>query len=602
VTGWAEEVAFTREIAESIKDYKIAMDTVWTLITGMLVFFMNLGFGMLESGLCRSKNTVNILAKNVIVFSISSLAFLFLGWGLMFGDGNGFWGKEGLWFVSGPDNSPATDGAYQGVYSAISWTGIPLWAKFFFQLVFAGTAATIVSGAIAERVKFISFIVFSFIMVGILYPITGHWIWGGGWLQNLGMWDFAGSTVVHSVGGWAALAGAIMLGPRIGKYSKEGSVNPIPGHNLTAATIGVFILWFGWFGFNPGSTMAAAWGDIARIATTTNTAAAAAAFSATLTAWFLLGKPDLTMILNGCLAGLVAITAPCAFVSVGSSVIIGLIAGMIVVFSVLMFDKLRVDDPVGAISVHLVCGIWGTFAVGLFAQDTIMPGTTGNGLFFGGGATLLKAQTIGIIGVGVFTLVTSSVAWGLIKGIMGIRVTVEEELEGLDIGEHGLQAYPDFQIIHSLKGVERTSLEAEIEKVEKRREKIMSIMGTLGPEGKPEESYRKGMAKLNSFPIGFQAELKGEKALGPTFDADKQPFRIIIENARVADLKKRWAELCNLPPQKTPPEFQEVYKNLASREGNTFSFYRGDPESLKQDIEKLFKGYTSMGMEVKVEK
>lgn len=436
---------FTQEIADGIAGNKIALDTVWVLFTAFLVFFMNLGFAMVESGLCRSKNAVNILAKNFIVFGISSLAFYILGWGLMFGDGNGFIGLKGLLFAMGADNSPATGAAYQGVYSAINWTGVPMWAKFFFQLVFAGTAATIVSGAVAERIKFLSFIVFSFVIVGIMYPITGHWIWGGGWLQKLGMWDFAGSTVVHSVGGWSALAGILLLGPRLGKYRSDGSVNPIFGHNMAMATLGVFVLWFGWFGFNPGSTMAAAFNDISRIAVTTNSAAAAATLSATLAAWLLLGKPDLSMILNGCLAGLVAITAPCAFVSVPASVVIGLIAGVLVVLAVLFFDKLKIDDPVGALSVHLANGVFGTLAIGLFAKDSIMPNTTGNGLFYGGGFTLLIHQAIGVVTVGAFTFGVAFVAWFLIKKFFGLRVTREEEIGGLDVGEHGMEAYPDFQ-------------------------------------------------------------------------------------------------------------------------------------------------------------
>lgn len=442
--------AFTKEMADAIKDQKVAMDTIWVLVTAFLVFFMNLGFAMVESGLCQAKNTVNILSKNFIVFAISSLAFLILGWGLMFGDGNPFFGTQGLLFLTGADNSPAMGDTYKGVYSAINWTGVPLWAKFFFQLVFAGTAATIVSGAVAERIHFRAFIIFSFVMVGVIYPIVGHWIWGGGWLAKLGFFDFAGSTQVHSIGGWAALAGAILLGPRLGKYAKDGRVNPIPGHNMTAATIGTFVLWFGWFGFNPGSTMAADWAAIARIATTTNTAAAAAAFSATLTAWWMLGKPDLSMTLNGCLAGLVAITAPCAFVSVPSSLIIGLIAGVLVVLAVLFFDKIKVDDPVGAISVHLVCGVFGTLAVGLFAQD-LLPNTTGNGLFFGGGVKLLMAQIAGVVGAGVFTFVVSLVVWGILKATIGIRVSPEEEMEGLDVGEHGITAYPDFQVAATLR-------------------------------------------------------------------------------------------------------------------------------------------------------
>jgi Amt family ammonium transporter len=304
--------AVTQSALDELKaSMAVGIDTVWVIFAACLVFFMNLGFAMVESGLCRAKNTVNILAKNFIVFAISSISFWIIGWGLMFGNGNSFFGQEGLLFASGADNSPAMGEAYKGAYSAISWTGIPMWAKFFFQLVFAGTAATIVSGAVAERIKFKSFILFSFLLVGIMYPVTGHWIWGGGWLQTLGMWDFAGSTVVHSVGGWCALAGVIMLGSRLGKYRADGSVNPIFGHNMSMVTLGGLVLWFGWFGFNPGSTMAVGDGSaIAHIAVTTNTAAAMAILSSTVTSWFIQKKPDLSMIINGALAGLVAITAP----------------------------------------------------------------------------------------------------------------------------------------------------------------------------------------------------------------------------------------------------------------------------------------------------
>jgi Amt family ammonium transporter len=425
-------------------DLKVALDTVWVLAAAFLVFFMNLGFATVESGFCRAKNTVAILAKNFIVFAAASIAFLVLGFGLMFGDGNALFGTQGLFFATGADNSPAMGDAYKGVYSALNWTGVPLWAKFFFQLVFAGTAATIVSGAVAERVRFSAFYVFSFVMVGLIYPVVGHWIWGGGWLAKLGMFDFAGSTVVHSVGGWAALAGAIMLGPRLGKYTKDGKMHPIPGHSIALGTLGVFVLWFGWFGFNPGSTMAADPGAIARIAVATNTAAAAAAISASIAAWVMLGKPDLTMVLNGALAGLVAITAPCAFVGIGSSLIIGLVAGVLVVASVLFFDRVKVDDPVGAVSVHLVCGVFGTLALGLFAQDHFTPNTTGNGLFFGGGLKLFMAQLVGVVVVGIFTFGVSLIGWGAIKAIIGIRVSAEEEYEGLDLGEHGISAYPEF--------------------------------------------------------------------------------------------------------------------------------------------------------------
>ena len=424
-------------------DMKIVVDTIWVLITAKMVFFMNLGFAMVESGFARAKNCVNILSKNFIVFAVSSLGFLFVGWGLMFGDGNPWIGLKGLWFLSGADNSPAIGAAYQGVYSSIAWTGVPLFAKFFFQLVFCGTAATIVSGAVAERIKYKSFIVFSFVMTMIIYPIVGHWVWGGGWLAQKGMFDFAGSTVVHSVGGWAALAGVLLLGPRFGKFS-NGRINPIPGHNLSLATLGTFVLWFGWFGFNPGSTMSADPMAISHVAITTNTAAAAAIMSATILSWIILGKPDLGMTLNGCLAGLVAITAPCAFVDITSSIIIGLIAGILVVLAVIGFDKIKIDDPVGALSVHLVNGVFGTICVGLFAQDKLTGTATGNGLFYGGGTKLLFAQLTGVVVAGAYTFIVALIAWGVLKATMGIRVSLQEEIEGLDIGEHGNSAYPEF--------------------------------------------------------------------------------------------------------------------------------------------------------------
>lgn len=423
---------------------KVVLDTLWVALAAMLVFFMNLGFAMVESGFARSKNTVNILSKNFIVFAVSSLGYLLVGFGLMFGDGNGFIGLKGLFLASGLDNSPAVGDAYQGVYGALSWTGIPLWMKFFFQLVFCGTAATIVSGAVAERIKYLSFIVFSFFLTMFIYPIVGHWIWGGGWLSQLGFFDFAGDTVVHSIGGWAALAGVIILGPRYGKYTKEGKIKPIPGHSLPLATIGVFILWFGWFGFNPGSTMAADPLAISHILVTTNTAAIVALLTATITSWLFIGKPDLGMSINGCLAGLVAITGGCAFVSVGSSIIIGAIAGVIVVFAVIIIDKAKLDDPVGAIAVHLVNGIFGTLAIGLFAQDGITGVATGNGLFFGGGFGLLGSQLIGVLATGAFVFPASILVWFLIKKTMGLRVSLNEEIQGLDIFEHGNTAYPEF--------------------------------------------------------------------------------------------------------------------------------------------------------------
>ena len=445
-------------------------DTVWVLLCSMLVFFMNLGFGCVETGFARSKNCVNILSKNFIVFAATSVAFWLIGWDLMFGSGDGGWiGQSGTWMVGGfdpkYDNSPLMGDKYQGVYGSISWTHVPLYAKFFFQLVFAGTAATIVSGAVAERIKYHSFIIFSFIMAIAIYPVVGHWIWGFGYLaKEWNFWDFAGCSVVHSVGGWSALTGAIILGPRIGKYGADGKVNAIPGHNMTAAFIGTLVLWFGWFGFNPGSTMGVA-GDggalAAQVAVNTNSAAAAATLTATLTAWLLLGKPDIGMTLNGCLAGLVAITASAAYTSVPCSLLIGAIAGVMVLFSVLFFDKIHVDDPVGATSVHLVCGIFGTLCVGLFTT-TDLSGTVLNtpfgtaeaggpaaGLFFGGGTKQLIAQLVGVLMVGAYVVPVSALFWLLIKATVGLRVSPQEEIEGLDIHEHGNEAYHGFVMVRT---------------------------------------------------------------------------------------------------------------------------------------------------------
>jgi Amt family ammonium transporter len=447
----AQDAPTLEDVAATADGLRVGLDTVWVMVTAMLVFFMNAGFCMLETGFCRQKNAVNVLSKNLIVFALSTIAYWFIGWGLMFGDGNPFFGTSGLFFLSGPDNSPAIDD-YEGVYSAISWTGVPLAAKFFFQLVFAGTAATIVSGAVAERIKFIDFLIFSLLLVGIAYPITGHMVWGGGLLGGK-MWDFAGSTVVHAVGGWAALMGAAFLGPRLGKYSENGTPQALPGHNMGIATLGCLILWLGWFGFNPGSTMGVGDGSlIAHIALTTNTAAAFGGLAAATTAWLYLGKPDLSMIINGILAGLVAVTAPCAFVGVFASAIIGIVGGVLVVFAVGFFDSLRIDDPVGAISVHLVNGTWGTIAVGLFAVGpSDQPGalyTEGfgpaAGLFAGGGVGQLGLQIGGTLLCGLITVVLSSIFWIVLKSVLGIRVSVEEELMGLDIGEHGMEAYAGF--------------------------------------------------------------------------------------------------------------------------------------------------------------
>jgi Amt family ammonium transporter len=418
-------------------ELKVAADTIWVLVTGFLVFWMNAGFALVESGFCRKKNATNILAKNFIVFAVTTLIYYAVGFGLMFGNGNSFIGTTGFMVPNDPEQ-----------FSALSWTSVPVTAKFFFQLVFAGTAATIVSGAVAERVHYKAFIIFSVLMGAIIYPIGGHWIWGGGFLGTDGMFDFAGSTVVHSIGGWAALTGIFVLGPRIGKYDSAGKVRAIPGHNMTSAALGTLILWLGWFGFNPGSTMAANPEAISHIVLTTNMAAAAAATVSTIYTWFRLGKPDLGMTCNGCLAGLVAITAPCAFVTGPISIVIGVIAGVLVVEGVLFFDRIKMDDPVGATSVHLLNGVFGTLCIGLFGDLGIAKSIAGvdlksGGLLLGGGIDQLLIQAKGVGAIAVFTVVVSLIGWYAIKALFGLRVDPESEVTGLDISEMGAQAYPE---------------------------------------------------------------------------------------------------------------------------------------------------------------
>lgn len=432
------------------------IDTFWVLVAAVLVFFMNLGFASLEAGMARSKNTVNILSKNFIVFAVSSLGFMLLGWGLMFGGDNGFIGTEHLFILGSSDVS---------FYNDTLTSNVPFWGKFFFQLVFCGTAATIVSGAVAERIKYVSFILFSFVLTLIIYPIVGHWVWGGGWLSDLGFLDFAGDTVVHSLGGWAALAGELVLGPRIGKYGKDGKPKAIPGHNMSLAVIGLFVLWLGWFGFNPGSTMSFQNpSDVMHILMTTNTSAIMAVLTSTITSWIFIGKPDLGMTINGCLAGLVAITGGCAYISIVDSLIIGAMAGVLVVFLVLFFDRIHVDDPVGATSVHLGCGVFGTICVGLFAQEGVTTLSAVNGLFYGGGWGLLGIQLVGILSVGAFVFVSTYIFWWILKKTVGIRVSGEEEIAGLDIGEHGNFAYPDF--VQAVENIDYDLEEKQSEKLD----------------------------------------------------------------------------------------------------------------------------------------
>ncbi len=444
---------------------QVGLNTIWVVVAGCLIFFMNGGFAMLEAGFCRQKNTVNILAKNLIAFAITTVIFWAIGFGLMFGNGTEFFGLQGF-FLQGIDNSPNIGEAYQGIFESLSQIAVPLEGKFFFQLVIAGIAATIVSGAVAERIKFLAFFLFTLGLTGISYPITGHWIWGGGWLSQMGFWDFAGGTVVHSVGGWAGLVGSVLLEPRIGKY-REGLSFALPGHNLPLTTLGCFILWLGWFGLNGGSSMAADSQTITHVLLTTNMAAAMGAIGATLTAWRYFGKPDLSVMINGILGGLVSISAPCRFVTIGWAGIIGLIAGVLMVLSVDFFDKMQIDDPVGAISVHLVGGMWGTLAVSLFAlgPDVSLNGngilyTNGpaRGILLGGGFMgfqQLFIQLLGFASVSCFTVIVSGLIWSLIRMTVGLRVSSEAELKGLDLSEHGLHAYHGFVLKHDVNQKQR---------------------------------------------------------------------------------------------------------------------------------------------------
>ncbi|WP_411870478.1 ammonium transporter [Vulcanococcus limneticus] len=403
-------------------------NNMFLLICAALVIFMNAGFAMVEAGMCRQKNAVNILAKNLIVFALAVTAYWFIGYKIMY---NADWVIPG-WFKFGglffdPTVTPemVTEGKL-----------VPS-VDFLFQAAFAGTAATIVSGLVAERIKFGEFVIFSLVLVGVLYPISGSWQWnvGEGWLNKLGFIDFAGSTVVHSFGAWAGLIGAMLLGPRIGKFT-NGKPQAIPGHNLAIATLGCLILWLGWYGFNPGSWLSMA-PEVPYIAVTTTLGAAGGGISATLLSQFTGGKPDLTMTINGILAGLVGVTAGCDGFSMPAAWVVGFIAGVLVVFSVALVDKLKIDDPVGAFSVHGTCGIWATLAVGLFNTD--------KGLLTGHGFNQLGVQIVGVLAFAIFAIVSSWIVWSIIGAIFGgIRVTEKEEVEGLDIGEHGMEAYPDF--------------------------------------------------------------------------------------------------------------------------------------------------------------
>ena len=406
------------------------INIVWVFVASCLVMFMQAGFAILETGFTRSKNANNVLMKNLMDFCIGSIAFFVLGFGLMFGnDAGGIIGTSGFINPTGL-NLQAFKDLSPTVY-------------LFFQTVFCATAATIVSGAMAERTKFKAYLLYTLIISLCIYPVSGHWIWGGGWLAKLGFVDYAGSAAVHTVGGVAALMGAIALGPRIGKYNKDGSSNAIPGHNIPLGALGVFVLWFCWFGFNPGSSLEAAT-YVGHTALTTNLAACTATIVTMFVTWYRYGKPDISMTLNGTLAGLVAITASCHVIDYYGSIIVGAVSGVLVVFGIELLDKkFHIDDPVGAVGVHCLNGIWGTIAVGLFATKTPVTSAV-TGLFYGGGFKQLGIQLLGITAVVLWVGITSFIMFKVIAKTMGLRASAQEELGGLDIGEHGSQAYPEF--------------------------------------------------------------------------------------------------------------------------------------------------------------
>ena len=394
------------------------INNLWILISAFLVFMMHLGFATLESGLTRSKNTVNILFKNVSIIAIGLLTYALCGFNLMYpGEFNGFFGFAGFGLAN-----PSGD---MIDYANGSYT---YFTDFIFQAMFAATAATIVSGAVAERVKLSSFLIFSTIYVAFLYPVLGSWKWGGGWLDQLGFYDFAGSTIVHSVGGWAALIGAYLIGPRIGKYTNSG-IKPIMGHNMPLVCIGVFLLWFGWYGFNGGSVLSADPILVSYVFVTTTLSAAGGIIGSMLISWSITKKPDLSMVLNGSLAGLVGITAGADVISPFSAIIVGFISGLLVYIFVVFFDKLKIDDPVGAISVHLICGVWGTLAVGIFSSEHSF-----------------IIQLLGVFTYGLASILFSFILFSLIKYFIGLRVHEDEEIIGLDISEHEMESYAGFQI------------------------------------------------------------------------------------------------------------------------------------------------------------
>lgn len=431
-----DTATLTTQLADIVK----ALDTTWVLVAAVLVFFMQAGFALLEAGLCRAKNAGHTAMKNFMIFALATVMFWVVGFGVAFGAGSEWFGSTGFLFDA------ATDA--KEVFASLSFADIPLWVKFLFQVVFLGASLAIVWGGMAERTKFAVYLIFGVLFSSIVYPVVAHWVWGGGWLGAMGMQDFAGSTVVHLQGAMAALAGSILLGPRIGKFDKDGKPRVIAGHNIPLVILGTFILWLGWFGFNPGSTLSALKpepGFFAYVAFTTNLAAACGFLAGLLGSWVITKKADILMGINGALAALVAITAACAFVTPAAAALIGAVAGLLAYWGVGFIEKFKIDDPVGAVAVHGFGGIWGTLALGFFAEPTLVKliGIGKPGLFYGGGWEQFIVQLKGIVGAGLYVFIAAFVIFYILKVTIGIRLSAKEEETGLDLSEHNIDAYPE---------------------------------------------------------------------------------------------------------------------------------------------------------------
>jgi Amt family ammonium transporter len=581
----AEKEPLAMKLADAVGQNRVAINLMWTLLTGFLVMFMQAGFALVETGFCRAKNAAHTMFMNFFVYPIGILGFWLVGFALMFGGAatvSNFGGLMAQGF--GKEFAISLFGKEFGLWGTKGWllSGIAydttVFTLFLFQLVFMDTAATIPTGAMAERWKLSAFVIYGFFMTMFLYPLFGNWAWGGGWLANLGVnfglghgyVDFAGSGVVHAVGGLCGLAGAMVLGPRIGKYNRDGSPNVLPGHNIPMAVLGTFILAFGWFGFNPGSTLGASGGGNLRIgviATVTMLASASGALAAAFYTWWRTGKPDPTMACNGMLAGLVAITAPSGFVGANAAILIGAIAGILVCFSVQLLEKWHVDDPVVAISVHGTCGLFGVLSVGIFADGTFGVGWNGvagavKGCLYGDWGQL-AAQLIGCATLIVWAFGVSWVFFKVLDRVMGLRVPPEVELEGLDLAETGVLAYHGF--------------------VREPEEPVVVTPPQWIPSARIPQLVEIRRPSPVNHEQGTSSIIVTEERPAPRL------YSVVIEGANTERVKRRWERLCHEPHQ-APPEFHEVYRHLVSFDGREFVFRGGDPERMRKAVEKLFEG------------